>query len=243
MQIHFEHQADMYDDCIRTNRAPIRTELLGAVLNELCDRINGLHTVLNIDGYFNLSKATTNISEINQLIDMLNPSEKGFVAWFTRQYTMADKNGNYASSNRTYHTGALDIGSINDIFGSRDFALIKGSVDRLHKTLSVSIFVNMHEHYQHENSAEYPFVSEDEIYQSVYNSYIEFCVEEFVATINISINQANRGSLSNRTCDKCGTVFQKNKSRNMHYSKCNGINRGYVVPKPYVPQAEKTSDW
>jgi len=77
----------------------------------------------------------------------------------------------------------------------------------------------------------------------LYSNFVEYLISEYIEIINVNIRRSNRDAKDAKRCEKCGTEFQLSKSLNMHISKCNGVNRGYLPFVPKGSKADRVSEW
>ena len=226
------------DDRYRSTDYPLRTELVMEVFSTICINVSGLHNCFSPDKRLNFRPTSMKdyVDRIDTAISMLNKLERTFLDWLMSTGMFYNNKGNMI----------LSITSIRySIEGNLNLESSKTAVDLFNKCFNVSIisefFVSTYGDMIHDDcETTGSFTDPDKKYKVAYRNYMDYLFQEFLASYNVTINAKNRDNLKNyRTCDKCGTTFQRSKSRNMHYSKCNGVNKGYYIGKTN----EKTSDW
>ena len=226
------------DDRSRTTDYPLRTELMMEVFNKLCQYTNQLSGCIDPRSrnfYPNDMKCYAD--RMNVLFEMLNNIEKLFLDWMLSV-------GQFDHNKEGKVNSVLNVSSL--IAGRSNLKVCIKNLLTYSKCFSKDITNNLYvrDMYGHtiydECETTGSFTDPDEMYNVEYRQFMEYTFQEFMACYNVYINAKNRENLKNyRTCEKCGTIFQRSKSRNMHYPKCNGVNKGYYIGKTN----EKTSDW
>lgn len=229
------------DDRSRVTDYPLRTELLMEVFNKLCLYTNQLSGCVDPRSRnFRPNDMKYHADRIDVLTELLNNIEKLFLDWALSIGLFDHKREGGVNS----ITGVSAL-----IDGRNNLDVCRKNLLTYYKCFNMDITTNLYmggNMYTHthniydECETTGSFTDPDKMYNVEYRQFMEYMFQEFMACYNVTINAKNRDNLKNyRTCEKCGTTFQRSKSRNMHYPKCNGVNRGYYVGKT----SEKTSDW
>jgi hypothetical protein len=222
---------------------PIRTELLETIFYELCQSINYLINVIENADYKHVQEA---YKKIIRTYNILNNVEKEFLNW----YTFNKLDGEPIPWKIIQRTNMQGISAISEVYETgKNQQMILTYLKRMMKCLNPIYSLMEHTSVIALSTInEIPRAVEDSSFSLdvTYNYWakkaIEYAVSEYIAIENIPILKDNRANRELRTCAKCGTEFQRFASHNMHTSKCNGVNRGYVrfVKKEHV---EKNSEW
>lgn len=230
------------DDRYRSIDYPLRTELVMQVFENICLNINGLNSCFSPNRRQNFRPFDMKdyVNRLDSILSMLNKLEKNFLDWLMSTGMFKNNTIGFGGEN------VLSIMSVRyTVDGSLNYESSKKYVELFNRCFSISItsefFVSTYgDLIDDDCETTGSFTDPDKKYRIEYRNYMEYMIQEFMACYNAIINAKNRDNLINyRTCEKCGTTFQRSKSRNMHYPKCNGVNRGYYIGKTN----EKTSDW
>lgn len=226
------------DDRYRSIDYPLRTELLMEAFSSICQDVTMLNVCITPTARsfqpFNVKYYSDRLEAV---FYMLNRLERFFLEWLMSVGMFSNREDN------NHNLSVLAIK--NTVDGSIG---LEGSIKYLSRLAQCFNNKIIADHYPNtyqdvmydECETTGSFHDPDKLYNIEYRNLMEYMFQEFLACYNAISNAKNRDNLKNyRTCEKCGTTFQRSKSRNMHYPKCNGVNRGYYVGKT----SEKISDW
>lgn len=245
MKIYLEPQVEAYDDRMGHYQPPIRTEVIEYVMEALAPVIQALSNYIN-PKTLNMREVIALSEKITSILSPLNMTENAFLDWYSANYI---SNKNEPKRTRTPYWqqdfsnyGINRLGAIIDQGNLED---ITSAVERFQRCFDLEVLnYQLSNFCAHEDFTIDPVrTSMETIYNYELKNYIDNIVRDYVAIRNVEITFTNRTTLKDyRTCSKCGTIFQREKSRNMHFPKCNGVNKGYYTGR-VGSGTEKTSEW
>lgn len=237
---------DMDDNEVFDSTVPIRTEVMEAIMIDMLHALRLLNqNILNAE----YKKIDPSYTRCIRIYNMMNDTEKDFLNWYTSVHIYGkEANAMHYREQRLRHGG---IKELTDGYESGYSKLFLSFLERMINNLStlVSEFNERISTIVLSDIKNIPIATEDisfrmdMMYTYWLSKTIEYAVSEYIAMRNVPILRHNRENREMRTCDKCGTEFQRLKSKNLHVSKCNGMNRGYIQFVPREAPGEKTSEW
>lgn len=236
---------DMDDNEVFNTSVPIRTEVMEAIM---IDMQHALRLLLQNITNSEFKKIDPSYTRCVMIYNMMNETEKDFLNWYTSVHIYGNEAiAMHYRDQRLRHGGIKELTNGYESGYSKLFLLF---LDRMIMCLStlVSEFNERISTIVLSDIKNIPIATEDNAFRmDMMHTYwlsktIEYAAAEYIAMRNIPILKHNRENRQMRTCELCGTEFQRLKSKNIHVPKCNGMNRGYIqfVQKEVV---EKTSEW
>lgn len=237
---------DMDDNEVFTSTVPIRTEVMEAIMIDMFHALRLLNQNIRDAEYKKIDPSYTRCIRI---YNMMNDTEKDFLNWYTSVHIYGrEANTMHYREQRLRHGG---IKELSEGYESGYTNLFTGFLDRMINNLStlVSVFNDRISLLVLSDIKNIPIAVEDTLFRmDMTHTYwlsktIEYAAAEYIAMRNIPILKHNRENRAMRTCELCGTEFQRLKSKNIHVPKCNGLNRGYIQFVPKEAPGEKNSEW
>lgn len=234
--------SDEYEDATIKSKIPsIRSEVIGYVMIQLGNETRTLQDALNM---YRCEDVARHSRSIITLFEGLTQQESSFLNWISSDARCNKEAISDNESVRNYWDASYryaGAGHIMNVLNTGNKGLIDSAVDRWKKVFDLAIPAYLKDSNAYYDSTNISTIDIEE--DILYIQYVEYLISEYIEMANIEIRRHNRQCKEARKCEKCGTEFQLAKSRNMHHSKCNGVNRGYLPFVSKGSKADRTSEW